>query len=160
MSVTVYVDGWADVDHTLVKNYMDQEYPNLDADDFEWEIKIGTHFLEEGTGRIYEMKREYSEKYPEINMANGNFAQVLSLLGMSHLDKACDSLTGERLDRFYQAILKAQNSKAKSASQDDFYREGNINSFVTGENYYTTRLDQLLNLIRFARQKGVGIYWA
>lgn len=160
MSVTVYVEGWADVEFEMVKTYMDEVYTNLDAEDFAPEIAMGTHFLEKDTGRVYEMRRQYKEAYPEINMANSSFAQVLDLLGMHHLDLACDSLSGERLDRFSQAILKAQNGKAKARHDDEVIRDGNFYDFLPGETYFTRQLHRLMELIQFARKKGVGIYWA
>lgn len=163
MSVTVYVDGWADVEFEMVKVYADEHYPSLEVEDFQRDIEMGTHFLEEETGRVYEMQRQPQEEYPHINLSTSNLMQIFLLAGMGHMDptgNTDNTLSGERLDRFYKAILKAQNGSAKSRHDDDVIRDGNFFEFLPGESYFTRKLRHLMELIQFARQKGVGIYWA
>lgn len=159
MSVTIYVEGGLDKENTYIeREYMDVLYPELD---FSMELENDPFLKQDETGRIYQDTNK--SRFPELNMANGNFETVMSQLGVNtyHEDGLVGSLDAKETRQLLAKVFKANNVKPKGLPESTTVQvEGNFHYFQVGSDYVSERIKSFYEILVFATRKGLGIYWA
>lgn len=156
MSITVYVEGWHEQASKKVRVYMDVEHPSLDADYFQHDPYT---YLEEDTGRYYELKTVYEVEYPELNIAEGNWVRILNDLGIPNKDVHCDSLNRNEMDMLYKKLMVRRN-KSFPDQVNEIVSKGIFYHYVPGNEYYERQYELILEILEFAKSVGSTVYWA
>lgn len=96
-------------------------------------------------------------EYPDDNFGNSNWSAISKALGLSGDD---DAVPFEKLGDVAQACVRLMNSKELQAAHVvDPVQEGNL--YVGGRDaeYLVRAASRILKIVKFAQDKGAGIYW-
>lgn len=161
MSVTFQ----ANIDYSKVekvKVYMTDKYPSLSEEEFSYDT-----FLEKDaeTGRYFQMEDKIDFNH-EINLSNSNFCLILNIVDrnlaiLSEKDGNVGSISYEDLTDFQRKIMMALNisDKKMSGYERPSYSEGNFHHFGLNAEGIKERLESMLEVIKNARERNIGVFW-
>lgn len=148
MSVTIYVDGWAEQPSFDVKNHemvswMEPEYAEA----------LGYPKDEKG---YYQMDKVYIDAYPDMNLSNANWGNLSRVLGLEfegHIE-------AKDIPTVLRKCVEVINSKSKVKSATRQPETGsNFYSFGIDSDYVSGRISEFMDILRFAQEKGKDVYW-
>lgn len=162
MTVRFYVEGWDKQPTREVRVYQAQTY-GLDESYFDPEVESGL-LLRDEQGRAYSVERQPLEPFPEVEMANGNFMELLrslpSIPGMPVSSPYEGQLSPSKLGKLQQALMALLNRRALAEKTGSIERAGNIVTVNHGGDYFMRKAQEILKLVVFAQERKVSIYWA
>lgn len=95
---------------------------------------------------------------PEINLAQGNAAVFLRLLGK---EDWCGTIPHAEIPDAIRACIRVLNSDARlSACTSPTTVDGNIYDMGRTDEYVTRRLGDLMQLFEYAAQNGYDVVWS
>lgn len=156
MSVTVYVEGAFDRDYQWVKVYAQDEFADCyDSASFE-----SDPFYSKDEQGYFRMDKQFlGETYPTVSFGYGGSDRILSRV-FPGKDLDCDQLSRDELKSAFQVAFKLlNNQKQKKALTESPQISGNTIFGGVSDQLVNARCHELLDLMRFAVHKQVGIYW-
>lgn len=162
MSVTFQ----ADIDYSKVekvKVYLTDKYPNMSEEDFAYDPFVQK---DAETGRCFEMEDKIDFNH-EIQMSNNNFCLILKLVDsnraiLSEQDGNVGSVAYEDLTDFQHKIMMALNKSDEKMSgyERPDYSSHNFHHFGLSADGIKERLEGMLEVIKNARERHLGVFWA
>jgi hypothetical protein len=172
MSVTFYVDGWNEQPSNEVKVYAHEEHPTLDEEYFS-----SDPFYKKDQNGYYEIKKVYSNPFPDVNFSNSNSALLLRALGYESIEYG--EFPIEQLSDVISRGMALINNDRKVESNvrktEVFQRTSNVQHLdpeieqnkIQGQfiymgadaDYIKRSINSLLTIVKFAQSKNKSIYW-
>lgn len=150
MSVTIYVQDWQLQPATKQRVYMKDLYPNLIPEDFPV-----IRYPRDEYGHVYDEVIVYSDAFPEINMSNAAWADLVPALGISGNELQPD----EQHDVIRNCCFLINSKRRISKVIRPTHIERNFYYYGTSFDEVLRRVTQLMNLLRFANDMNKVVYW-
>lgn len=163
MSITFFADLGKE-HFTTRKVFAEEKYEGLDSfkDAYLFE-NDPFYFRDEETSRFYSMEQECSFKY-EVNMANDTFNAILQNLDRNmyiqhKANDCCGSLEIESMPSFRRKLIFALNGPMEKGTFEE-HREGNFFHCGINSDRLKRNIQEMLDIIETAQQKGCPVYWS
>lgn len=175
MSVTFYVEDWHKQEQITKKVFLSDLFDDNDESWFAM-LKEGDsliHFDEESQ-KHFEYRDEYKDAFPELNMANDRAKTIIDLLGLDY--DPSEGLVGdiklEDIPTVIRSAVMVLNSRSRVESgtrtQSVTMRVDKENAILTPrfiecaitDEYIIERINELVDILKFAQSKKKSVYWA
>mgnify|MGYP003108597751 CR=1 FL=1 len=154
MGIGVYVEGWEKQPTRQVKVYQDERFPNLDDEDFaHWGCE------RDETGRYFDYEWVTDDPFPSMDFSNGHWGDFSGPLGLITID-CIGSAEASEVPAILSRCMRMLNSDRiqKQAVREGFVSDRFIDCGKSQE-YVESRLQEFLELLKFAVDNGKGIHW-
>jgi hypothetical protein len=155
MSVTFYVDGWAEQPSKTTYIPLVEQYTSLSNDDFD-----GHGYDKNADGLYVSPVTIYEDAFPELNVANSTCTSILKVIGLRPTDCGSGEISVVGLDAVISACFRAKNvPKILEKGVVPAETSGNMIGFGVPSARLERKIEELHQLLIFAKIKGKMVYW-
>lgn len=151
MGITVYIDDWhkqpSKVVRVDVTDGLDEDHHKF------WGHEKGED------GRFYRVETVYANPFPTMDFSDGHWGVFSRAFGLVSED-GIGSASYEELSSLVRRVVRFLNVEREQVSaSSQTVVNGNFMSFGASPAYLKGRAGEFADLIKFAIDRGKGIYW-